>query len=94
MLFSFLISYFSQHLSQCNANSDAKSNNCNADNNADRDDCNLPVLHLHRQSAFLLGRDHKVADIPEQQHYVELMEKDVVKFGFSTREYVLLNIRT
>ena len=102
----------------------------------------LPVLHLHRQSAFLLGRDRKVADIPvdhpscskqhaalqfrlvpykrpdgtkgrrvrpyiidlgsangtfvnnqkiEPQRYVELMEKDVVKFGFSTREYVLLH---
>ena len=33
MLFSFLISYFSQHLSQCNANSDAKSNNYNANCN-------------------------------------------------------------
>ena len=42
----------------------------------------------------LLGRDCKVADIPGQQHYVELMEKDVVKFGFSTREYILLHIRT
>lgn len=102
----------------------------------------LPVLHLHRQSAFLLGRDRRIADIPidhpscskqhavlqfrlvdyvrtdgrkgrrvrpyvidlgsangtyvnnqriEAQRYVELMEKDVVKFGFSSREYVLLH---
>ncbi len=28
--------------------------------------------------------------IPEQR-YVELKEKDVLKFGFSTREFVLLN---
>ena len=105
----------------------------------------LPVLHLHRQSAFLLGRDRKVADIPvdhpscskqhaalqfrlvpynrpdgtkgrrvrpyiidlgssngtyvnnqriDSERYVELMEKDVVKFGFSTREYVLLHGET
>ena len=27
----------------------------------------------------------------ESQRYVELREKDVLKFGFSTREYVLLN---
>lgn len=102
----------------------------------------LPVLHLHRQSAFLLGRERKVTDIPidhpscskqhaalqfrlvpyeredgskgrrvcpyvidlnsangtyvnnqriDPQRYVELMEKDVVKFGFSSREYVLLH---
>ena len=24
----------------------------------------LPPLHLHRQSAFLFGRDRKVADVP------------------------------
>ena len=105
-------------------------------------DTALPVLHLHRQSAFLLGRDRRVADIPidhpscskqhaalqfrlveftradgrlgrrvrpyvidlgsangthvngqqiEPQRYVELFEKDVVKFGFSSREYVLLH---
>jgi len=102
----------------------------------------LPVLHLHRQSGFLLGRDRRVADIPidhpscskqhaafqfrlvpftrsdgrsgrrvrpyvidlgsangtyvngqrvEAQRYVELFEKDVLKFGFSSREYVLLH---
>jgi len=102
----------------------------------------LPVLHVHRQSAFLIGRDRRVADIavdhpscskqhaalqyrsmpfqradgsksrrirpyiidlasangtflnneriPEQR-YVELKEKDVLKFGFSSREFVLLN---
>ncbi|XP_015375010.1 PREDICTED: LOW QUALITY PROTEIN: smad nuclear-interacting protein 1-like [Diuraphis noxia] len=100
----------------------------------------LPVLHIHRQSGYLLGRDRKVADIPidpscSKQHavlqyrlvsakkdgrhircnqpyiidlesangtyvnnqridskkYVELMEKDVIKFGFSSRKYVLLH---
>ena len=102
----------------------------------------LPVLHLHRQSAYLLGRDRKIADMPvdhpscskqhavlqyrlveyqkddgtvgrsvrpyiidlessngtflnnkkiEPKRYYELQEKDVLKFGFSTREYVLLH---
>ncbi|XP_046398740.1 smad nuclear-interacting protein 1 [Ischnura elegans] len=103
---------------------------------------NLPTLYLHRQSAFLIGRDRKVCDIPvdhpscSKQHaafqfrlvpyqrpngtmgkrvrpyiidlessngtyvnnnridpkkYVELLERDVVKFGYSSREYVLLH---
>lgn len=102
----------------------------------------LPVLHIHRQSAYLIGRDRIVVDIPvdhpscskqhavlqfrlvefqradgstgrrvrpyvidlgsangtyvnnnkvEPQRYVELIEKDVVKFGFSSREYVILH---
>lgn len=103
----------------------------------------LPILYIHRQSAYLMGRDRKVADIPldhpscskqhavlqyrmvslagaasaavrrrvvpyiidlnsangtfvnnqkiESQKYVQLMEKDVLKFGFSSREYVLLH---
>jgi len=102
----------------------------------------LPTLHLHRQSAFLMGRDRKVCDLPidhpscskqhavfqyrmvgrkrddgsdlnkvlpyiidlgsangtylnnqkiEAQRYVELKEKDVLKFGYSSREYVLLH---
>lgn len=102
----------------------------------------LPVLHIHRQSAFLLGRDRRIADIPvdhpscskqqavlqframpytrsdgtpgrrvrpyiidlesangtflngekiEARRYYELREKDVIKFGFSSREYVLLH---
>lgn len=102
----------------------------------------LPVMHLHRQSAYLIGKDRKVADIPidhpscSRQHavlqyraverelhdgrrvsrvlpyiidlessngtfvnnqkvdprrYVELRAKDVVKFGYSSREYVLLH---
>ncbi|KAL7642212.1 UNVERIFIED_CONTAM: hypothetical protein RMT77_006773 [Armadillidium vulgare] len=102
----------------------------------------LPFLPLHRQSAYLIGRERKVADIPtdhpscSKQHavfqyrlvsyerrdgstgrtvkpyildlesangtyvnnrridprcYVELLEKDVVKFGYSSREYVLLH---
>ena len=102
----------------------------------------LPILYVHRQSSYLLGRDRKVADIPldhpscskqhavlqyrivsyqrgngtlgrkvkpycldmnsangtfvnnqriEPQKYVELVEKDVLKFGFSSREYVLLH---
>merc|ERR1719195_2333307 len=102
----------------------------------------LPILYIHRQSAYLLGRDRKVADTPldhpscskqhaalqyrlvpftksdgsqskrvqlyvmdlnsangtfvnnnriESQKYVQLLEKDVLKFGFSSREYVLLH---
>lgn len=102
----------------------------------------LPTLYIHRQSAYLMGRDRKVADIPldhpscskqhaalqyrlvsfqkeggiegrrvrpyiidlesangtfvnniklEPRRYHELLEKDVIKFGFSTREYVLLH---
>lgn len=102
----------------------------------------LPVMHIHRQSAYLIGRDRIVADIAvdhpscskqhavlqyrlvsykredgsvgrrvrpyvidlnsangtfvnnkkiEPQRYVELLEKDVVKFAFSSREYVLLH---
>ncbi|VDK51639.1 unnamed protein product [Anisakis simplex] len=102
----------------------------------------LPVLYIHRQSAYLIGRDRRVADfavdhpscskqhavfqyrlVPvelddgsrirrikpyiidlnsangtylnneriEPQRFVELREKDVLKFGFSTREFVLLN---
>ncbi|XP_011162557.1 smad nuclear-interacting protein 1 [Solenopsis invicta] len=102
----------------------------------------LPTLYIHRQSAYLMGRDRKVADIPldhpscskqhaalqyrlvsyqkeggvegrrirpyiidlesangtfvnnvklEPRRYHELLEKDVVRFGFSTREYVLLH---
>ena len=99
-------------------------------------------MYIHRQSAYLLGRERKIADIPidhpscSKQHaviqyrlvpyerpngtmgrrikpyvidlesgngtfvngvkidprrYVELFEKDVLKFGFSSREYVLLH---
>jgi len=102
----------------------------------------LPILYIHRQSAYLLGRDRKVADVPldhpscskqhaalqyrlvnytredgtagrrvqlyvidlgsangtfvnnsriESQKYIQLLEKDVLKFGFSSREYVLLH---
>ncbi|VDK85958.1 unnamed protein product [Onchocerca ochengi] len=102
----------------------------------------LPVLYIHRQSAYLIGRDRKIADLPvdhpscskqhavfqyrltpkdlpdgttvkrirpyiidlnsangtylnneriESQRFVELREKDVLKFGFSSREFVLLN---
>ncbi|XP_055954656.1 smad nuclear-interacting protein 1 isoform X1 [Patella vulgata] len=106
-------------------------------------DTELPVLHIHRQSAYLVGRDRRVADIPvdhpscskqhaalqfrlveykrqedgskgrkvkpyvidlnsangtyvnnqkiDGQRYVELFEKDVVKFGYSSREYVILH---
>jgi len=105
-------------------------------------DQDLPMLPIHRQSAFLLGRDRKVADVPidhpscSKQHaviqfrlinyerddgttgrqvkpyiidldsangtfvnknkvdprrYVELFEKDVLNFGFSSRDYVLLH---
>lgn len=102
----------------------------------------LPVMYIHRQSAYLLGRQRRIADIPidhpscskqhavfqyrlvdytradgtsgrrvrphiidlgsgngtylnnqriEAQRYYELREKDVLKFGFSSREYVLLH---
>lgn len=102
----------------------------------------LPTLYIHRQSAYLIGRDRKICDLAvdhpscSKQHaalqyrlvpyeredgstgkrvrpyildlesangtfvnnkkidskkYVELLEKDVVKFGFSSREYVLLH---
>lgn len=102
----------------------------------------LPVMYIHRQSAYLLGRQRKIADIPidhpscskqhavfqyrlveftradgttgrrvrpyiidlgsgngtylnnlriDPQRYYELKEKDVIKFGFSSREYVLLH---
>lgn len=102
----------------------------------------LQTLYIHRQSAYLIGRDRKIADLPidhpscSKQHaalqyrlvqftrddgsvgkrvrpyiidlesangtfvnnkkidfkkYVELLEKDVIKFGFSSREYVLLH---
>ncbi|XP_043279084.1 smad nuclear interacting protein 1 [Venturia canescens] len=102
----------------------------------------LPTLYVHRQSAYLMGRDRKIADIPldhpscskqhavlqyrlvtfqrenggegkrlrpylidlesangtfvnnvklEPKKYHELLERDVLKFGFSSREYVLLH---
>ncbi|KAF7727775.1 hypothetical protein EC973_007006 [Apophysomyces ossiformis] len=102
----------------------------------------IDLLHIHRQSAFLVGRDRVVVDIPvdhpscSKQHavvqfrrvteendiglprdvvkpfvidlestngtflngdqipatrFVELRAKDVLKFGHSTREYVLLH---
>ncbi|CAH8483699.1 unnamed protein product [Heterobilharzia americana] len=96
----------------------------------------LPILHIHRQSGFLIGRDRKIADIPmdhpsiskqhavlqyrfvrgairlyiidlesangtylnnnriEPRRYYELLEKDVIKFGFSTREYVVMTSET
>jgi len=102
----------------------------------------LGLLHIAKQSAYLVGRDHLIADIPidhpscSKQHaviqyrqvqekdefgaakavikpfiidlestngtfvndqaipvsrYYELKRSDVIKFGQSTREYVLLN---
>lgn len=102
----------------------------------------LPTLYVHRQSAYLMGRERKIVDFPldhpscSKQHaalqyrlvpftredgstgkrvrpyiidldsangtyinnkridpkkYVELLEKDVIKFGYSSREYVLLH---
>lgn len=102
----------------------------------------LQIIHLHRQSCYLIGRDKHICEMTvdhpscSKQHaalqyrlvpyeredgskgkhvlpyiidlesangtfvngnkidpkkYVELREKDVVKFGFSTREYVLLH---
>eukprot|EP00731_Ephydatia_muelleri_P001104 Em0001g1104a len=102
----------------------------------------LSTLYIHRQSAYLIGRDRRIVDIPidhpscskqhavlqyrlvqyekkdgsvgrrvrpyiidlnavngtfvnnqkiESARYVELKEKDVLKFGFSSREYVMLH---
>lgn len=101
----------------------------------------LKILHMHRQSAYLLGRLPRIADIPvhhpsiskqhavfqyravekkingvtkrvvrpyiidlnsgngtfingekiEPQKYHELKERDTIKFGLSTRDYVLLH---
>ncbi|XP_018335811.1 FHA domain-containing protein DDL isoform X2 [Agrilus planipennis] len=102
----------------------------------------LQTLYIHRESAYLIGRDRKVVDLPvdhpscskqhavlqyrlvpftrddgssgkrvrpylidlesangtyinnkkiEPKKYIELLEKDVIKFGFSSREYVLLH---
>ncbi|XP_043939589.1 smad nuclear-interacting protein 1 [Protopterus annectens] len=107
-----------------------------------KNDTPLPVMYIHRQSAYLLGRQRKIADIPidhpscskqhavlqyrlveytradgaagrrvkpyiidlgsangtflnnqrvEPQRFYELKEKDVLKFGFSSREYVVLH---
>jgi smad nuclear-interacting protein 1 len=105
-------------------------------------DQELPFYQIHRQSAYLFGRDRLVADIPvdhpscskqhavfqyrlidykrkdgtngrvikpyiidlgstngtyinnsriEAQRYYELKEKDAVKFGFSSRDFILLH---
>lgn len=105
-------------------------------------DHDMPVIYVHRQSAYLIGRDRKIADFPvdhpscskqhaalqyrslpyeradgsrgrrtrpyiidlgsgngtflngqriEAQRYYELKEKDVLRFGFSSREYVMLH---
>lgn len=102
----------------------------------------LPTLYVHRQSAYLMGRDRKIVDIPldhpscskqhavlqyrlvsfqkegggegrrvrpylidlesangtfvnnvklEPKRYHEILERDVIRFGYSTREYVLLH---
>ncbi|KAG7216864.1 hypothetical protein INR49_001518, partial [Caranx melampygus] len=75
----------------------------------------LPVMYIHRQSAYLLveftradgttGRRVRpyIIDLGsgngtylnnqriDPQRYYELKEKDVLKFGFSSREYVLLH---
>lgn len=105
-------------------------------------DTELDMIPIYTQSAYLLGRDRRVADIPidhpscSQQHaaiqfraipyeredgtkgkkvrpyiidldssngtflnnkriesrkYIELFEKDVLKFGFSSRDYVVMH---
>ncbi|CAM9435440.1 unnamed protein product, partial [Chrysoparadoxa australica] len=108
-----------------------------------KDDEVVQTLHLHRQSAYLIGREKKIADVCtahpscsgqhavlqfrlkelvnekemkttrnvrpyimdlnstngtslngekiEGSRYYELLEKDVLKFGNSSREYVLLH---
>ncbi|KAJ3615906.1 hypothetical protein Zmor_012205 [Zophobas morio] len=104
-------------------------------------DQNLNILHIHRQSVFLMGRERRVADIPldhpscsgqhaaiqyrlnravkpdgsysaavkpylidldsangtmingekiEPRRFYELKEKDVLKFGYSARDYVVM----
>ncbi|XP_041462596.1 smad nuclear interacting protein 1-like [Lytechinus variegatus] len=108
-------------------------------------DQELPTLYIHRQSAYLLGRERLIADLPidhpscskqhaaiqyrlveyekndgtmgkrvrpyiidlesangtflnnkqiEPKRYYEMKEKDVLKFGFSSREYVVLHDKT
>ncbi|VDM00064.1 unnamed protein product [Schistocephalus solidus] len=90
----------------------------------------LPVLHIHRQSGYLIGRDRNIADIPmdhpsiskqhavlqfryvslrfirlpngtflnnkkiEPRRYYEVRETDVIKFGFSSRDYVVMTDTT
>lgn len=96
-------------------------------------DESLDPIPIYRQSAYLLGRDRTIADIPidhpscskqhaviqfrkvkgdirpyiidlesanktklnnetiEPRRYYELIEKDGIKFGFSTREYVIMS---
>ncbi|KAJ3220979.1 hypothetical protein HK099_003848 [Clydaea vesicula] len=102
-----------------------------------KDNEQIDLLHVYRQSAYLIGRDRLVCDIPidhpscSKQHavlqyrqveregqkvikpyiidlgssngtvvnkekipnerYVELLFGDVIKFGFSSREYVFMN---
>lgn len=102
----------------------------------------LEPYHVHRQTAYLLGRERRVCDIPldhpscssqhsvlqfrltsktdaaghttklvrpylldlgstngsfingeriEPQKYIELLPQDVLRFGYSSREYVVLN---
>ncbi|CAI8015819.1 Smad nuclear-interacting protein 1 [Geodia barretti] len=102
----------------------------------------LPTLYVHRQSAYLIGRDRRVVDLPvdhpscsgqhavlqyrlvtyekndgsvgkrvrpylidlestngtyinnqriESARYWELKEQDMIKFGFSSREYIILH---
>lgn len=93
----------------------------------------LDPIPIYRQSAYLLGKDRSIADIPidhpscskqhaviqfrkvkgkiypyiidldstnktklndeilESRRYYQLFEKDMIKFGFSTREYVIMN---
>lgn len=94
--------------------------------------CDPEKLYIHRQSAYLVSRDRKIADMPfdhpsiSKQHavlqyrkagggvklylmdlesangtylngkrvdarrYYEILQKDVVKFGYSSRECVFL----
>lgn len=98
-----------------------------------KSDESLDPIPIYRQSAYLLGRDRTIADIPidhpscskqhavvqfrkvkgdvhpyiidldsanktklnnetiEPRRYHQLLEKDVIKFGFSSREYVVMH---
>ncbi|KAJ1720790.1 hypothetical protein LPJ53_004621 [Coemansia erecta] len=88
-----------------------------------KDDKDIDMHHIDTASAYLFGRDRKVADIPidhpscssqhavlqpylidlnstngsflngekqPPQRFIELRSEDVIRFGFSTREYVIL----
>jgi smad nuclear-interacting protein 1 len=98
-----------------------------------KDNQSLDPIPIYKQTAFLLGRDRSIVDIPidhpscskqhaviqfrkakghvgpyiidlesanktklnheliEPRRYYQLFEKDVIRFGFSTRDYVVMH---